>query len=100
VVGWLLHQGENPYDERSLFLIEKAAGWSQPEAVILWNPPWALAILIPFSFLPFIYAKWIWIAVNGFLILFIGDYWWKASGGKRTISAGILAGLSLVSIGE
>jgi hypothetical protein len=62
--------------------MERTTGWTLPSAVIPWNPPWALFIMIPFSFLPFVYAKWAWIAVNGFLILALADYWWRLYGGN------------------
>ena len=77
----LLCHGANPYDVRSLLRMEKTTGWVLSEAVVPWNPPWALSIMIPFSFLPFVYAKWVWTAVNGFLILALADYWWRLYGG-------------------
>jgi hypothetical protein len=77
----LLCSGHNPYDDRSLLVNERAAGWTQQKAVIPWNPPWAFSVIIPFALLPFGYAKWAWLAVNGLLMLFLGDYWWRSYGG-------------------
>ncbi len=78
----LLSQGENPYDSHALLVYEKASGWTQPEAVIPWNPPWALSIILPFALLPFAYARWLWVAINGLLILLLGDFWWRSYGGS------------------
>ena len=77
----LLCRGENPYDHDGLVENERAAGWNLTEPVVPWNPPWALAIVIPFSVLSFRYAKWAWFIINSLLILILSDYWWKAYGG-------------------
>jgi hypothetical protein len=79
----LLCRGENSYNNRALLENERSAGWSMAEAVVPWNPPWALAIMIPLALLPFSFAKWVWIVINGLLILILADYWWNAYGGSR-----------------
>lgn len=44
--------GRNPYDPATMNALQAAAGWTGP-AIMMWNPPWAIPIVLPFALLPF-----------------------------------------------
>ena len=47
--GRLNAVGQNPYDASELLRIEKEVGWTDSVAVMMYNPPWALAVAMPAS---------------------------------------------------
>ena len=79
----LLWAGENPFDAAALLANQRAAGWDISVSVVPWNPPWTLAMMVPFALLPFKYAQWFWLALNCLLVIFVSDFWWKTFGGSR-----------------
>ena len=38
--------GQNPYDPHLLLPLQQAAGRNTDEAVMMWNPPWSLAVVL------------------------------------------------------
>src|SRR5947207_1920622 len=44
--------GENPYDPAKLLPLQQAAGRDTDEAIMMWNPPWSLAVVLPLGVLP------------------------------------------------
>lgn len=68
--GRLLLAGHNPYSPAALRSLQSAVGFSQQDAIMMWNPPWALTLVLPFALLPYQAAALLWLAVNAFLILF------------------------------
>src|SRR5580693_8708524 len=55
---------KNPYDPNLLLPIEQAAGRDTEIAVMMWNPPWSLAVVIPLGFIPAREAQLLWFALN------------------------------------
>jgi len=49
--GRLLLQHQNPYDPALVFQLEKAAGFAEPEPLVMRNPPYALFLALPLGFL-------------------------------------------------
>ena len=47
--GRLNLQGENPYSPELLLPLERGAGRDTDEAIMMWNPPWTLALAMPFG---------------------------------------------------
>ena len=44
--------GENPYDPALLLPLQLANGRATDEAVMMWNPPWSLAVVLPLGLAP------------------------------------------------
>ena len=68
----LLLQGGNPYSSMEMLVAERALGWSNTEALMMWNPPWTLTLLLPFGLLPYETAQFVWFVFH-VLILFLGS---------------------------
>jgi hypothetical protein len=67
----LLLQRQNPYDAHALLQMEQALGWPWPDPARIWNPPWALALMLPFALVPFGFAHMAWLLLQ--LALIIGS---------------------------
>ncbi|MBX9622555.1 MAG: DUF2029 domain-containing protein [Gemmataceae bacterium] len=79
----LVLSGQNPYDPALLLPLQVAAGRDTAEAVMMWNPPWALAAVLPLGLLPAREAQLVWLAVNLAAVLYCGDRLWLRLGGSR-----------------
>ena len=55
--------GGNPYDAAQLLRVEQAVGWPEPEPGMMWNPPWTLAIIMPFGLLRYPVGCLLWVAM-------------------------------------
>jgi hypothetical protein len=66
--GRLNAEGHNPYDPAELLPLERAAGRPTEVAVMMWNPPWTLALAMPFGMVPYPIARALWF-LTMFLIL-------------------------------
>jgi hypothetical protein len=73
--GHLAVEGDNPYDANRLQDAQAAVGLTDI-AVIAWNPPWTLALVMPFGAVPFRSAYGLWalthlglLAASSFLLL-------------------------------
>ncbi len=62
--GRLSLTGGNPYDPEQILRLERGAGRQVEEAVMLWNPPWVLPLLMPFSMLPYPIARVLWFLLH------------------------------------
>ena len=74
-------QGLNPYSATEILAVERAVGMQGDEPLIMLNPPWTLAFLVPFGFLDypagrlawlilglssvFLSARWLWLVYRG-----------------------------------
>ena len=76
-------EGRNPYDGKSLLPLQQANGRDTDKAVMMWNPPWTLAVVLPLGLLPVREAQLLWLAVNFAAIGFCGDRLWLLLGGSR-----------------
>lgn len=75
--------GENPYDAAKLLPLQVANGRDTEEAVMMWNPPWTLAVVLPLGLFPAREAQLLWLAINLCAIGFCGDRLWLLFGGNR-----------------
>src|SRR5437773_620254 len=57
--GHLEARGENPYDPERIHELEQQLG-RETEAVLMWNPPWTLPLVLPFGVLPARLAHLLW----------------------------------------
>jgi hypothetical protein len=74
--------GQNPYDPALLLPLQRAAGRDTDEAIMMWNPPWSLAVVLPLGLLPARVAQLLWLAVNLAAVGFCGHRLWSFFGGS------------------
>jgi hypothetical protein len=78
--GRLVMAGGNPYDPEQVEQMERQAG-REGDFILMWNPPWALTLVLPLGLLDFAAARSLWL-VAGFLILgACADLLWRLAGG-------------------
>jgi hypothetical protein len=75
--------GHNPYDPALLLPLQRAAGRDTDEAVMMWNPPWSLAVVLPLGLLDARAAQLLWLLVNLAAVGYCGDRLWHVFGGSR-----------------
>ncbi|MBN1570796.1 MAG: DUF2029 domain-containing protein [Acidobacteria bacterium] len=75
--------GNSPYSVSTLLEIQKQVGWTEPDPLMMWNPPWVLPILAPLSLIPFWTARALWFLFNGVLTILAVDWFWIAYGGSQ-----------------
>ena len=75
--GRLLLAGRNPYSPAALRALQISVGFTQHDAIRMWNPPWALSIVLPFALLSYQAAALLWLVANAVLILFSAAVLWK-----------------------
>jgi hypothetical protein len=73
---------QNPYDGALLLPLQQAAGRDTDEPIMMWNPPWAMAVVLPLGLLPAREAQLLWLAVNLAAIGFCGHRLWGTFGGS------------------
>ena len=73
----LLVQRANPYDPVALLAQERSIGWLAADPILMWNPPWTIALVLPLIVLPFGLAAWVWLVLNLGLMLVCGAVLWR-----------------------
>jgi hypothetical protein len=77
----LLLNGGNPYSPAELFDAQRQIGWSQPEPLMMWNPPWTLSFTFPFGWVDYETAQFAWFLLHA-LVVFVGaQALWPTYGG-------------------
>lgn len=91
--GRLNATGGNPYDADQLLPLQRAAGRpADKPAVVMWNPPWALALTTPFGLLPPRTAQLLWLAAQVAALVFCADRLWAVYGGDAGLRPWVWAG--------
>ena len=105
--GRLLRAGGNPYDPVALLVVQREAGWPGPEPILMWNPPWTLALVLPLSFLGFGFATLVWLVLQVGIIVCSGMLLWRyfAPGDSRywiglVLAAGFVPGMFALRMGQ
>lgn len=75
--------GQNPFDEALLLPLQREAGRDTDDAVMMWNPPWALPAVLPLGLLPAREAQLVWLLAHLVVTGFCGDRLWLLLGGSR-----------------
>lgn len=79
--GRLALGGRNPYDPASLSALQSPFLPAGAKPIVMYNPPWTLAVLIPFGALPLHLARVLWV-VSMFVVLVVATIiLWRAYGG-------------------
>jgi len=73
----LLLRGGNPYSPADLLAAQTAVGWSQSMPLVMWNPPWTLPFLLPFGFLSFETAQFLWFLLHTLIIFHGAQLLWQ-----------------------
>ncbi|WP_020472075.1 glycosyltransferase family 87 protein [Zavarzinella formosa] len=81
--GYLNAKGQNPYSAELLLPLQREIGRDTNEAVMMWNPPWTLPLVMPFGMLPARIAHISWIAIGFALVLFSADRSWLLGEGLK-----------------
>lgn len=81
--GRLNAAGQNPYDPAAVLHEQRQIGWQQPRPVMMYNPPWTLALAMPVSAIEFQLARSIWLPVQMLITLWCGSRLWRLYGGAR-----------------
>lgn len=94
--GRLSARGENPYDPAALLAEQRTAQPDRDDAVMMWNPPPALAVYMPLGLLPARWAALLWVAVQFGAVMLAAFLLVKEYAPGRTVLAPCVA---LTSVG-
>jgi hypothetical protein len=75
--GRLLLAGGNPYSPAQLADVQATVSARAPAPLIMWNPPWTLAFVLPFGAMSFTVSQFLWLLLNLFLLLWSAQHLWK-----------------------
>jgi drug/metabolite transporter superfamily protein YnfA len=93
--GLLNARGENPYDPVELLARQRLADPARDEAVMMWNPPWALAAYMPLGWLPPRWATLVWLGLQLLAVRAACGMLWRTYGGPERLRwVALLAGLT------
>ena len=81
--GRLNVHGENPYDPERVEQLERAAG-RDDEGIVMWNPPWALPLVMPLGLLDCRSARLLWLTLHLLVLVGCADALWRLYGGPAT----------------
>lgn len=73
--------GQNPYDPDVLLDYQRRIDPNRERAVMMWNPPWSLALYMPLAWLAPGWATLLWVALQFVAIGVSCDWLWRTFGG-------------------
>ena len=80
--GRLALDGRDPYDAANLLELQRRlTGSDRTDAVMMWNPPWALPLVMPLGALPPRIGQLIWLVISLACIVASADLLWRGFGG-------------------
>jgi hypothetical protein len=91
----LLAGGRNPYDGRAVLEVQRAVGSREPAAVMMWNPPWVLPLVLPLAAVPWPAGLVGWILVQLAAVLTAAAWSWHLYGGPDRLR-GLAFGVALL----
>ena len=83
--GRLHLAGENPYDPTRMFELQHANRLPDDRASMMWNPPWALALVMPLGALPINAAQVIWLGLLFASVVGSAFLLWRLADGPREL---------------
>ncbi len=83
----VLSDGGDPYDGSQLLPVQReiTGNAEMSKAVSLWTPPWTLPIYLPFGFLPFSTAHFVWLLIQAALLALSVEFLWNIYPGPRRL---------------
>jgi hypothetical protein len=81
--GRLNARGENPYDLEAIRQLQHQVG-HHAEPILMWNPPWTLAVVMPFGLLECRVAHLLWLLLHLVVLVFCAAVLYCLYGGPTT----------------
>jgi hypothetical protein len=78
--GRLLAEGRNPYDLEAMEELQREAGRAE-DPILMWNPPWALPLVLPLGLLDLRTAHLVWLVFHLVVLIVGADLTWHLYGG-------------------
>lgn len=78
----LVLAGENPFVWERVYALWRAAGWTRDWALVMYNPPWLLGLVLPLGALSAQAAWWVWLAGLTGLVFAATEVSWRWYGGE------------------
>jgi hypothetical protein len=78
--GQLNAAGRNPYSGANVREVQRGLGLDDT-AIMMWNPPWAISLMMPIGLLPFRTAYGVWVVVHLVLVIASAHLLWSGFGG-------------------
>ena len=94
--GAVAVRGGNAYDPAPLLAAQQEMDPARDGAVMMWNPPWSLAVYMPLGFLPPGVATLVWLALQLLAVMVAADLLWRTYSGGRLRWVGQVAALAFV----
>jgi hypothetical protein len=79
--GRLNLSGGNPYAANQLLPLEREAG-RKTEVLLMWNPPWTLALAMPLALFSYPISRLMWLILSIVMILMATSWTWTLLGGS------------------
>ena len=79
--GRLNLAGRNPYSPDELYILQRGIGLERDRAIIMYNPPWLLAVAMPFGLLRYPLSRLAWLALQWALAVLSALLLWGYYGG-------------------
>ncbi|MBN9521734.1 DUF2029 domain-containing protein [bacterium] len=83
--GAVVARGGNPYDPAELLTEQRRADPDRDAAVMMWNPPWSLAVYVPVGVLPVRWAAFIWVGLQLAAVVVACDLLWRVYRGPARL---------------
>jgi len=80
--GRLGADGANAYDAASVHELQRGLGLNDT-AIMMWNPPWTLTLVMPLGLLPFRTAYGAWVLLHIGLMAAAAELLWRGLGGPK-----------------
>ena len=80
--GFLNLTGGNPYDPLQLEPLQSQTGRTFGVPLMMWNPPWTLALVMPFGLRNYPSGRALWLLLNIGSVFFCADWFWRFFGGS------------------
>lgn len=83
--GSLNLSGQNPYDPGLMLERERSVGYVGNEALMMFNPPLVLTLVMPFGALPYQTAALVWLVLQAAALVWSCFVLWDLAGGKARL---------------
>lgn len=78
--GALNAGGRDPYSGANVRAVQRGLGLDDT-AIMMWNPPWVLTLVMPLGLLPFRIAYGVWVLLHLALVVVSAELLWRTFGG-------------------
>ena len=89
-------RGENPYDPARMLAEQRIADPNRTKALMMWNPPTALAVYAPLGPFPPLWAGLLWVGLQFLAVILACDLIWLVYAPERPRWLAQIVGMSFV----